>query len=148
MAITTPSSCAGRCCRRAAVPWSRSASTSWCWAAMAASAPATSSLKPDGVLLQVVERDDVQGHGMRRLEHDLRGGAGFQRLLPAAGAQAPAVARLQPGEAVLRHRRREIVALSLGEGQELGRQDHTDRVQAEVLVPGIAAAVAIEPGHG
>src|SRR6185436_14031924 len=60
-------------------------------AATAASAPVTSSLKPDGVLLQVVERDDVQGHGVRGLEHDLRRGAGLQRLFPAAGAQAPAV---------------------------------------------------------
>src|SRR5262245_60817988 len=114
---------------------------------MAASASATSSLKPDGVLFQLVERDDVQGHSMGRLEHDLRGGTGVQRLLPARGAQAPAVAGLEAGEAVLRQRRREVVALRLGEVEELGGHDDANRVKAGILAAGIAAGIAIEAGQ-
>src|SRR5579883_29714 len=145
-AITTRSSCAGRCCRRMAENRSRSASISWCWAKMAASAPATSSLKCDGVLLELVERDDLQGDGVGRLEHDLRRRAGIERLLPARGAEAPAVAGLQPGEAVLREGCAEVVAGLLRERQELRRHDAANRVQAKVLLAGVAAAVAIEPG--
>src|SRR6266404_5310211 len=92
---------------------------------MAASAPAISSLKPNGVLLQLIER-----------------------LLPAAGAQAPAVARFEPGEAVLRQGRAEVVAVRLGEGEELRRHDHTDGVQADILAAGIAASVTVEAGQG
>src|ERR1043165_9477906 len=115
---------------------------------MAAFAPVTSSLKPDGVLLEVFERHDVEGDGVRGLEHDLGRSAGIERLLPAAGAQAPAIARLEAGKAVLRHGSREVVALGLGEGEELGGHDHTDRMQADILAAGVAATVTIEAGHG
>src|SRR5437868_5402830 len=111
---------------------------------MAASAPATSSLKFDGVFLQLVEGHDLQRYRMGRLENDLRRLAGVQRLLPASGAQAPTVAGLQPGEAELGHRRRQVVALALREGEELGGHDDANRVQAHVLAAGIAAGVAIE----
>src|SRR5690242_7605897 len=84
---------------------------------------------------------------MSRLENDLRGGAGVERLLPARRAQAPAVARLEAGEAVLWHRRGEIVAGGLREGEELGGHDDANRVQAVILAAGVAAGVAIEAGQ-
>src|SRR6476661_5967444 len=108
---------------------------------MAASTPATSSLKPDGVLLELVQGHDLQGDGVRALEHDLRGGAGVERLLPAFRAQAPAVAGLQAGEAILRHRRREVVAAGPGESQESRCCDDANRVQPAVVAAGVAAAV-------
>src|SRR6185503_4423304 len=120
---------------------------SWCSARTAASALATSSLKPDGVLLQVIERNDLQGHRMGGLEHHLGGAAGIERLLPARRAQAPAVARLEAGEAVLRHRRREVVAPGFREGEELRRHDDANRVQAHVLAAGVATGIAIEAGQ-
>jgi len=97
--------------------------------------------------LQLLERHDLQGHRVGRLEHDLRCGVGVQRLLPACRAQAPAIARLQPGETVFRHGRGQVVAPGLGEGQELGRHDGANRVQAHVLAAGIAAAITIEAGQ-
>src|SRR5262245_54976972 len=115
---------------------------------MAASAPAISSLSLDSVLLQLLEGDDLQGHRVRGLEHDLRRAAGVERLLPALGAQAPAIARLQALEAELGHGRAEVVAARLGEGEELPRHHGTDRVQAGILAAGVAAAVAVEAGQG
>ena len=85
---------------------------------------------------------------MGRLQHDLRRDVGVEGLLPAAGAQAPAVARLQAGEAILRHWRTEIVAGGLREGEELGRHHDADRVEADILAAGVAATVAVEAGHG
>src|ERR1019366_4591805 len=72
---------------------------------------------------------------------------GVQRLLPARGAQAPAVVGLQAGETELGHRRREVVALRLAERQELGGHHHADGVAADILAAGVAAAVAEEAGH-
>src|SRR5258708_8747470 len=114
---------------------------------MAASAPATSSLRLDSVLLELGERHDVQRDGMRRLEHDLRRRPAIERLLPAAGAQAPAIARFQAGEAVLRQGRAEVVAVRLGEGEKLRCHDDADGMQADILAAGVAATVAVEAGH-
>ena len=61
---------------------------------------------------------------MRRLKHDARGLAGREGLLPAGGAQAPAIAGLEAGELEFRHGRAEVVALGPGEGQELGGHQH------------------------
>ena len=100
----------------------------------------------EGVLLQFVERHDAQRCRMGGFEHDLRGGVAVERFLPAGGAQAPAVAGLQAGKAILRQGGAEIVAVGLGKGQERRGRDHADRVQADILGAGIAAAVAIEAG--
>ena len=52
----------------------------------------------------------------------------------------------QPGEVVLRTGRGEVVAAGLGERQEFRGQLHADRVAADVLLGGIAAAVAEKAG--
>ena len=44
--------------------------------------------------------------------------------------------------------RRQVVADRSAEGQELGGHHRADRVQADVLRAGLAAAVAEEAGHG
>src|SRR5689334_10472529 len=80
-------------------------------------------------------------------QHHARRLAGCERLLPARRAQAPAVAGFEPRKAELRHRRGQIVAAGFGEFQEGSGHDDTHRVAAEILAPGIAAAVAIKSGH-
>src|SRR5438552_909910 len=111
---------------------------------MAVSALATSSLKLDGVFLQLLQRDDLQRHSVGGLEHDLRGAAGSERLFPAVRTQAPAVAWLEAGEAVLAHRCREVVAVLLGESQELRRHDAANRVQPDIFATGVAAGIAVK----
>src|SRR4051812_24534520 len=96
-------------------------------------------------ILEVAKRERAF---MRRGEDDFRGGAVIKRFLPARGAKAPAVARLQTGEAPLQVRRRKIVAGRLGECQELGRHHYANGVRADVLGTGVAAAVAKKASHG
>ena len=73
--------------------------------------------------------------------------ARFQRFLPAGRTQAPTVAGRQAGKAVLRHRRRKIIAAGLGKLEKRGGHDGADRVTANVFWTGVAAAVSKEPRH-
>src|SRR5579862_8133273 len=97
--------------------------------------------------LQIAERAIVQGALMSRAQDDVRRLARVERLLPARRAKAPAVAGDEAGKAVIRHRRREIVALSLRISEELGRGDDANRVAADIVGAGVTAAIAIEAGH-
>ena len=77
-----------------------------------------------------------------------RGAApGLERLAPARGAQAPAIAGLEPGKIEIGLRRREVVAARLGEGEELRRHLDADRVQPDILGSGVTAAGAEEAGQ-
>src|ERR1700680_2746658 len=97
--------------------------------------------------LERVERHDLETRLMRRGKADAWRMAGVERLLPARRAQAPAIARLQPVEAELRQRGREVVAGGLRKRKELGVDLGADRVQPDILGAGIAAAFAVEPGQ-
>lgn len=68
-------------------------------------------------------------------------------LHPAARDDAPAVSRLQAGEAVLGARCRQVVAHSLLMDEEVSGDDGAYGVTAHVLRPGVAAAITIEPGR-
>src|SRR5262245_35858509 len=84
---------------------------------------------------------------MGRAQHHARRLPGLECLLPAGSAQAPAVACLQSGKPIIRHRRRKIVAARFGEFQELVRHHRTNGMAADFLFGSIAAAVAEESGH-
>ncbi len=73
--------------------------------------------------------------------------AGLVGLEEARGADAPAVAGLQAGEAELGPRGGKIVAHLLGKGEELRRHHRADGVAALVRLRGVAAAVAEETRH-
>ena len=88
-----------------------------------------------------------QRAGLGGAQHDVRCVAGFQRLLPARRAQAPAVRRLQPVETEFRMRGGQVVAGALAEGEEIVGHHRADRVAADVLGRGVAAAVAEEAGQ-
>ncbi len=84
---------------------------------------------------------------MRRLEHDRGGHARFERLLPASRNDAPAIARLQPGEHPLRLGRDEVVPTRHRELQELLGHDGAHDVEADVRALGVAVPVAVEARH-
>lgn len=62
------------------------------------------------MLLQQLERHDVEGTLVRAREHDGGRRAVQVRAQPVGRRDAPPVTRIQPGEPVLRHRRAEVVA--------------------------------------
>jgi hypothetical protein len=97
--------------------------------------------------LEIGERAVTQRAFMGRAQHHARRLAGLECFLPARRAQAPAVAGLEAGKAIFRHRGREIVAARFGEFEKLRRRDDTDGVTADVVDPGVAAAVPVETGQ-
>ena len=101
----------------------------------------------DGVLAQRLERHDLQRALVRRGEHDVRRGAVLVGAQPVDRRDAPAVAGHEAREAVQRHRRREVVADAALVVEELLGHDRADRVAAEILGSGAAAAVAVEAGQ-
>src|ERR1700738_3141366 len=105
------------------------------------------SAQIDRVALQHLEGDDLQGRLVGCRQPDLGCLAGLERLFPALRAEAPAVARLEAGEAEFGHRGREIVAGRARERQEVGIDFCAHSVQPQIFGPGVAAAVAIKSGH-
>ena len=101
----------------------------------------------DGVALERVERHDLERPLVRARHHDVRGRAGLLRPQPVQRGHAPAVAGHQAGERELGPRRLQVVADRALVLEELRRDDRADRVAAEVLRPGRAAAVAVEAGQ-
>src|SRR4051794_3884497 len=81
---------------------------------------------------------------MGRGEHDRWRGIGLQRLLPARGAQTPAVVGLESRKAERGLRSGEIIPAFTRELQERGGHMRTDNMPADVFGAGVAAAVAEE----
>jgi hypothetical protein len=100
----------------------------------------------DRVLLQSFERDDLEGSLMRGCENDVRCRAVDVRLKPVGCGHTPAIARHQPGKAIVRHWRDQVVADLLLMLEKLGGDHGADRVAAKVLGAGVTATVAKEPG--
>lgn len=88
----------------------------------------------------------MQGRFGGRFEDDGAGVAGVEGFFPASRANAPAIAGLESGESVKRHRGAEVIAARLAEGEEFFVHFAADRVAAAVLGPHLAFAVAIESG--
>jgi hypothetical protein len=101
-----------------------------------------------GVPDQKLEGDDLEGGLVGGFEDDGTGCSGLLDLEPAGSADAPAVSGLEASEAVLGHGSAEVVAQSFGGGEEWGVNDAADSVDAEVVGAGLAAAGAVEAGHG
>ena len=75
----------------------------------------------DGARGQRLDRHELERPLVRRAEYDVRRPTRLVRLEPTRRAEAPAVARLQTGEAPLGTRRREVVADRAAELEELPR---------------------------
>jgi hypothetical protein len=98
--------------------------------------------------LEIFEMTVRQSAGMGGRKQDLRRVAGNEGFLPARRAQAPAVARLQPGKSKFGTRRGQVIAARLREHEELRGHDRAYCVRPAILRSGIAAAVAKEAGQG
>jgi hypothetical protein len=97
--------------------------------------------------LEIGERAVVQGTFVCGAQDHARRLAGLERLLPTGCAEAPAIAGPETAKAELRHRRRKIVAPGSGKLEKSSGHDHANGVAADVLSPGVAAAVSKEPRH-
>ena len=85
---------------------------------------------------------------VRRAHDNTRRVASLECLLPARGTEAPTVAGFQAREAKLWHRSGQIVAARFRKREKPRCHHSADGVAANVLMPGIAAAIAIKPTHG
>src|SRR5579872_4934588 len=103
--------------------------------------------KIDGVFLEVGERAMFQSALLRGAQHHAWRRTSIQRFLPARRAQAPAIARLQTIEAVLRVRGGQVVAGGFAECKEFDGHHDADRMAAEIFGAGVATAVAEKAGH-
>jgi len=97
------------------------------------------------VMLQHIERDDVNRADMCSLQINLRGGPFLMRLQKAARAQAPTVARFQPDKAIFRAGGGQVIAKIFRQGQKFCRHHSADCVPPLVHRAGIAAAIAEKP---
>jgi hypothetical protein len=102
----------------------------------------------DGVLLEDLQRHDLQRALMGRGEHHRGGGAVAVCPQPVRRGHAPPVPRDEAGEGELGHRRGEVVADAALVLEELRGYHRADRVAAEVFRPGVAAPVTVEAGEG
>src|SRR5437763_1208209 len=100
-----------------------------------------------GEPFEVGERAVAQRAFVRRTQDHARRLARLECLLPARRTEAPTVAGLEAGKAEFRHRCGKIVAAGFGKREKRGGHDGADRVAADILRPGIAAAVAKEAAH-
>src|SRR3954452_15035165 len=96
------------------------------------------------MLAQRLERYDVERALVRRGEDDVGRRAVAVGSQPVDRGHAPAVARLEAGEAVRGHGRAQVVADLALVLQELRRDDRAEGVAAAVVGPRAAAAVAVE----
>jgi hypothetical protein len=95
-----------------------------------------------GVLLERGERNDLKHPIMGGRQHDVGGRAVFVRPQPVRRGHAPAVAGLEPTEAVQRHRAHQVGADSTLVLQKSGRHHRADCVAPSVLRTGATAPVA------
>jgi hypothetical protein len=100
------------------------------------------------VLLERGERDDVKGAFVGGCQHHVRARPVLMGAQPVRRGHAPAVARLESGEAIWRHGGAEVVPDAALVLEELGRHDSADRVASPILRTGRAAPIPVEAGHG
>jgi hypothetical protein len=92
------------------------------------------------------EGNDLQRSLMGGCQHHGCGHAIVVSSEPVRRRNAPAVAGHKPGKLVLGHRSAQIVADTALVLEELSGHDRADRVAAEILRPGAAASIPVEPG--
>lgn len=100
------------------------------------------------MLLEDVQRDQVQNPGIRGGQYDGRCRPIVMSSQPVPRRHAPAIAGLQAWETVLRHRSAQVVADAALMAQELRRHHRAHGVTAGVLRTGIAATISVEAGDG
>lgn len=101
----------------------------------------------DGEPFEIAERAISERRLVGGPQDHARRVGGFEGFLPALGAQAPAIAGFESGEADFRNRRRQIVAARFGESEKGVGHHHANRMAANILTAGVAAAVPVKARH-
>ena len=101
----------------------------------------------DGEAFEIAERAISQRRLVGGPQDHTRRVSGFEGLLPALGAQAPAIAGFETGKTDFRYRRRQVVAARFGETEKGIGHHHANRMAANILTAGIAAAVPVKARH-
>jgi hypothetical protein len=101
----------------------------------------------DRVLLEQIERHDIERPLVRGGEDDESGDALFVRAQPGVGRHAPAVPGLEAGKVVLGRRRAQVIPDAPLILEKFSGHDGADRVTPQVTGAGTAAAVAVEAGE-
>ena len=102
----------------------------------------------DRVLLERGQRNDLKRPLMGGRQHYVSGRAVLMRPQPVQRGHAPAVARREPRELVLRHWGDQVVADTTLVLEERGRDHRADRVAPPVLRTGTTAPVTVKAGEG
>jgi hypothetical protein len=102
----------------------------------------------DGVLNEEFEGNNLEGVLVGGFEDDGACGSGLLDLKPAGGTDTPAISGFEASKSELRHGGAEVVAESLGGFEERRIDDAADRVDSVIVGTGLAAASAVETGHG
>src|ERR1700726_195787 len=97
--------------------------------------------------LEIGKRAVAQSTFMRGAQGDAGRLTRFKCFLPAWRTKAPPVSGFQPGKVEFRYRSGKIVAARLGEPKKCSGHYSANRVAADVLARGVAAAVAKESRH-
>lgn len=104
--------------------------------------------QPKRVVLQIGQSNHLERLLMGRGQDHRRCHTGLSGLPPTTGADAPTISRLQAWESKLGPGRDQIVAMVDGEFEEGLGHHRTDRVAAEILRAGVAAAVTKKTREG
>jgi hypothetical protein len=102
----------------------------------------------DSVLDEQLEGNDLEGVLVGGFEDDGACGASLLNLKPAGGANTPAISGFESSEAELRHGGAEVVAECFRGFEEWLVYDAADGVNSVIVRAGLAAAGAVEAGHG
>ena len=105
------------------------------------------SLLVDRELAHRFKRDDFQSALVRGLKNDAWSHVVLVSLLPARGAETPAVSGFETGETVFGHWGRKVVAREFRELKELSCQFYTNGVRTMILIIGVATTIAKESRH-
>jgi hypothetical protein len=100
------------------------------------------------VCLERSERNDLKRPFMGGRQHYVGGRAVLVRPKPVQRGDAPAVARPEPREVVVRHRGDQVIADTTLVLEERGRDHGADRVAPQVLRTGTTAPVTVKAGEG
>ena len=99
------------------------------------------------MLLQQLERNDLERTFVRTGEYDRSRNFLLQQFEPSSRANAPAVAGLQAGEIHVWSRRREVVTHELAVAQKRFSDFDANGVAAHVVDTGIAMPVSKKAGN-
>ena len=102
------------------------------------------SLLVDRELAHRFKGDDFQSTLVRGLENDAWSRVVLVRLLPARGAETPAVSGFETRKTVFRHGGGKVVPSEFGELKEFGCHFHTNGVRTMILIIGVTTTVAKE----